>query len=174
MNAKYVPDKIDLNIIALLNQDGRMPSTTIAKKIEAITSRTVNNRIKALVKHGLINIRGVVNPSAFGYEVMADVYIQVEPGQVRDVAEKVAGYSEVSYVACATGESDVSVSVRVSTIEELFNFVNDQLGRISGVLRTRSYILPIKLKDLDTWLPPEVTNEYNKLKNKTQKSENVS
>jgi Lrp/AsnC family transcriptional regulator for asnA, asnC and gidA len=170
MNAKYVPDQFDLNIIALLNQDGRMPSTTIAKKIEGITSRTVNNRIKALVKHGLINIRGVVNPSAFGYPVMADVYIQVEPGQVREVAEIVAEYSEATYVACATGESDVSVSIRVSTIEELFNFVNDQIGRIPGVLRTRSYILPIKLKDLDTWLPPEVLNEYNKHENKTKKS----
>jgi hypothetical protein len=30
--------------------------------------------------------------------------------------------------------------------------------------------LPIKLKDLDTWLPPEVLNEYNKHENKTKKS----
>ena len=62
MKAKYVPDQFDLNIIALLNQDVRMPSTTIAEKIEGIASRTVNTRIKALVKHGLINIRGVDNP----------------------------------------------------------------------------------------------------------------
>lgn len=172
MNTKYIPDKIDLKIIALLNHNGRMPSTVIAKKIEDITSRTVNNRIKALVKNNLINIRGVINPSAFGYEVLADVYIQVEPGQVKEVAEKVAGYSEVSYVACATGESDVSVSVRVSTIEELFNFVNEQLGRIPGVVRTRSYILPIKLKDLDTWLPPEVLYEHKNLKINTIEKQN--
>ncbi len=162
MNTKYVPDQIDLNIIALLNQDGRMPSTSIAKQIGGTTARTINNRIKNLVKHGMINIRAVVNPNAFGYEVMADIYIQVEPGKVTEVAEKVAAYSETTYVACATGDSDVSVSIRVSTIAELFNFVNDEIGNIPGVIRTRSYVLPKKLKDLDTWLPPEVTNEFHK------------
>ncbi len=162
MKTKNVPDKTDLNIIALLNKDGRMPSTTIAKKIGGITARTINNRIKSLVKHGFINIRAVVNPIAFGYEVMGDIYIQVEPGKVTEVAEKVAAYSETTYVACATGDSDVSVSIRVSTIAELFNFVNDEIGNIPGVIRTRSYVLPLKLKDLDTWLPPEVTSDIKK------------
>lgn len=166
MNSSYIPDKTDHKIIAMLNQDGRMPSTTIAKKIGGATARTINNRIKALVKHNIIKIRAVVNPEAFDCGVMADVYIQVEPGQVRRVAEKVAKYSEATYVACATGESDVSVSIRVNTIENLFDFVNDELGNIPGVLRTRSYVLPIKLKDIDTWLPKEVINEHNQLENK--------
>lgn len=159
---KYTPDQIDLNIISLLNQNGRMPSTSIAKKIGGTTARTVNNRIRNLISQGYINIRAVVNPSAFGYEVMADVYIQVEPGKVTEVAQKVAEYAETTYVACATGDSDVSVSVRVSTIEEMFNFVNEELGMIEGVIRTRSYVLPRKIKDLDTWLPPEISGNTSK------------
>ena len=87
---------------------------------------------------------------------MADVFIDVEPGRVREVAYKVAELPAVSYVACAAGESDVSVSLRVRNIEELFNFVNEKLGKIPGVRRTQSYILPLKIKDLDTWLPPGV------------------
>ena len=42
------------------------------------------------------------------------------------------------------------------TIEELFHFVDQKLGKIPGVRRTHSYVLPLKLKDLDTWLPPNV------------------
>ena len=45
---------------------------------------------------------------------------------------------------------------KVRTIEELFHFVDQKLGKIPGVRRTHSYILPLKLKDLDTWLPPNV------------------
>jgi hypothetical protein len=30
------------------------------------------------------------------------------------------------------------------------------LGKIPGVRRTQSYVLPLKIKDLDTWLPPNV------------------
>ena len=89
-----------------------------------------------------------------GYDVMADVFIEVEPGRVREVAEKVARFPQVSYVACATGASDVSISLRVRDIEELFDFATEKLGKIPGVRRTQSYLLPLKIKDFDTWLPP--------------------
>jgi DNA-binding Lrp family transcriptional regulator len=75
---------------------------------------------------------------------------------VRAVADIVASFPEVSYVACATGESDVSITVRVRNNEELFNFVTDQLSVIPGVRRTQTYLLPVMLKDIDSWLPPEL------------------
>lgn len=131
-----------------------MPSAEIARRLGNVSSRTVNNRIKALTDQGIIDIRAVVNPAAVGYQVMADVHLEVEPGRVREIAELVADFPQVTYVACATGDSDVSISLRVRTIEELFHFVDQKLGRIPGVRRTQSYVLPLKLKDLDTWLPP--------------------
>ncbi len=83
---------------------------------------------------------------------------------MREVAEVVAAFPQISYVACATGESDVSISVRLRSIEELFKFVDEKLGRIPGVRRTQSYILPLKIKDLDTWLPPNVLDGNDKNK----------
>lgn len=133
-----------------------MSNSEIARKLGNVSARTVGNRIDTLNTQGVINVRAVVNPEAVGYGVLADVYIQTEPGRVREVAEIVAEFPQISYVACATGESDVSISLRVRTIEELFNFVNDKIGTIPGVRRTQSYILPFKIKDLDTWLPPNV------------------
>jgi Lrp/AsnC family transcriptional regulator for asnA, asnC and gidA len=152
----HKPDRTDWEIIALLNEDGRIPSTEIAQQLGNVTPRTVSNRIKALTEQGIINIRAIVNPDAVGYGVLADVYIEVEPGRVREVAEHAAQFPQVSYLACATGAVDVSVSLRVRNIEELFNFVTEKLGKIPGVRRTQSYILPLKIKDLDTWLPPNV------------------
>jgi Lrp/AsnC family transcriptional regulator for asnA, asnC and gidA len=148
------PDRTDWEIIALLNEDGRMPSAEIARRLGDVSARTVTNRIEALTKKGVINVRAIVNPEMVGYGVMADVFIEVEPGRVREVADQVAGLPQVSYVACATGDSDVSISLRVRSIEELFDFVTEKLGTIPGVRRTQSYLLPLKLKDLDTWLPP--------------------
>jgi Lrp/AsnC family transcriptional regulator for asnA, asnC and gidA len=152
-------DRIDWEIIALLNEDGRMPSAEIARRLGNVSARTITNRIDALTRKGTINIRAIVNPEKFGYSVLADVFIEVEPGRVREVAERVAEFSLVSYVACATGDTDISVSVRARSIEELFNFTTEKLGKISGVRRTQSYLLPLKIKDLDTWLPPEVPGE---------------
>ncbi|RME44649.1 MAG: Lrp/AsnC family transcriptional regulator [Chloroflexi bacterium] len=152
----YEPDDIDWKIILLLNQDGRMSSAEIARKLGNISARTVTNRIAALREHGIIDIRAIVNPDKVGYSVMADVLVEIEPGRVKEVAQQAARFPQCSYVACATGDSDVSISLRVRSIDELFSFVTEKLSKIPGVRRTHSYILPLKLKDMDTWMPPEV------------------
>ena len=86
------PDRTDWEIITLLNEDGRMPSAEIARRLGNVSARTVTNRIEALTNKGVISIRAVVNPEMVGYDVLADVFIEVEPGRVREVAEKVAGF----------------------------------------------------------------------------------
>ena len=131
-----------------------MPSTEIARELGNVSARTVSNRINTLTENGIINVRAVVDPEKVGYGVLADVFLEVEPGRVREVAQQAAEFPQSSYVACATGESDVSISLRVRSIEELFDFVTEKLGTIPGVRRTHSYLLPLKIKDLDTWLPP--------------------
>jgi len=155
----YQPDKTDWQIIALLNEHGRMASAEIARKLGNVSARTVTNRIKNLTDKGIIAVRAIVNPEKVGYGVMADVFIEVDPGRVREVAHQASKFPQTSYVACATGETDVSISLRVRSIEELFNFVTEKLGKIPGVRRTQTYLLPVKIKDLDTWMPPGVLDE---------------
>ena len=152
----HKPDSFDWKIIEMLNEDGRMPSAEIARKLGNVSARTVTNRINAFLEEGFINIRAIVNPEAVGYSVMADVLVDVEPGRVREVAQRAAEFPECSYVACATGETDVSISLRVRGINELFDFVTENLSKIPGVRNTQTYLLPLKIKDLDTWLPPNV------------------
>jgi len=130
-----------------------MSSTEIAERLDDISARTVNNRIRALTKDGIINIRAVVNPEKVGYTVLADVYIEAAPGKARDVGYQLAKFPEISYVACVVGDVDVSCSVRSRTIPELFDFVEGQVAKIEGVRRTQTYLLPYKIKEIDTWLP---------------------
>jgi len=150
------PDRIDWKIIALLNEDGRMPSAEIARRMGNVSARTVTNRIEALTAEGVIAIRAIVNPETVGYEVLADVFIETEPGQLREVAERVAEFPEVSYVACATGDTDVIISVRALNIKELYNFVIEVLGKTPGIRNTQTFLLPLKIKTIATWLPPEM------------------
>jgi Lrp/AsnC family transcriptional regulator for asnA, asnC and gidA len=157
----YKPDHTDWEIIALLNEDGRIPSAEIARRLGNVSARTVTSRIEVLVREGIINIRAIVNPETVGYGVLADVFIETEPGRLREVAEGVAEFPQVSYVACATGNTDVIISLRARNIEELFNFVNETLGKIPGVRRTHSYLLPLNIIDNMTWLPPYSLDESN-------------
>ena len=153
-------DHIDWKIISLLNEDGRMPNAEIERRLGNVSARTIKNRIDALTEKGIVNIKAVVNPAAVGYSVMADVFIETEPGRLREVAENVAKFPEVSYVACATGDKDVIISLRARNIEELFDFITEELGKTPGVRRTKSYLLPLNIKDLFTWLPPDAYQEH--------------
>jgi len=152
----YRPDRTDWKIIALLNEDGRMSSAEIARQLGDVSARTVSNRIHALTEQRIINIRSIVNPEVVGYGVLADVFIEVEPGYVRDVAEHMADLPQVSYAACATGDTDVIISVRARNINELYDFVIETLSKIPGVRHTQTIPLPIKIKSVVRWMPPGV------------------
>ena len=158
----YQPDITDWKIIALLNEDGRMSSAEVARRLGDVSARTVKNRIDILTKRGIINIRSIINPDLVGYCILADVFIQVDPGWVRKVATTLAEFSQVSYVACATGDTDIIISIRAQQIQELYDFVTEVVGKISSVRHTKTYLLPLNLKTNVTWLPPNVfDNETN-------------
>jgi len=158
----YEPDRIDWQIIKLLIQDGRLSNAEISRNLNDVSARTVTNKIDALIKQGIINIRGIVNPENIGYEVLTDVFIEVEPGALRPIANQLADYPQISYLALATGDTDIIISVRSRSIDELFDFVVEEIGKIPGVRHTRTYPLPLSIKDITTWLPPEVINHADK------------
>jgi Lrp/AsnC family transcriptional regulator for asnA, asnC and gidA len=150
----FKPDQTDWKIIALLNQDGRMSSAEISRHLGDVSARTVTNRSDVLIEQGIINIRSIVNPEMVGYGVLADVFIEVESGTLRTVADHLAKLPQISYLACANGDTDIIISLRASSIEELYNFVIEVDSKVSGFRRTQTHLLPIKIKALDIWLPP--------------------
>jgi len=155
----HEPDGIDWQIIKLLMGNGRLSSADISRQLGDISARTVTNRIEILTEKGIINIRSIVNPESIGYCVLADVFIEVEPGQLRNVADHLRHYPQISYIALATGETDIIISVRAKEIDELYDFVIETIGRIPGVRHTKTFPLPLNLKDITSWLPPEVINQ---------------
>lgn len=140
-------DEIDKKISDLLIEDGRMTCVEISRRIGNITERAVRYRIDRLIKKGIISIRGNVNALNLGFHVFADVFIEVEPGQVIEVARKIADFEQVSYVACATGERDISVQIFAKDNTELYTFVTDVISRIPGVRRTHTSFVPVIIKD---------------------------
>lgn len=147
-------DELDKKISDLLIEDGRMSCVEIARRIGNITERAVRYRIDRLIRKGIIDIRANVDAKQLGFSVIADVFVEVEPGQVLDVARKIAEYETVSYVACATGERDISVQIFARDNEELYTFVADLISRIPGVRRTHTSFVPLIIKDDQRWSIP--------------------
>jgi len=149
-------DDIDRRIVALLLEDGRSSAAEITRRLGVdVSERSVRYRIDRLRRVGVMRVSAVVNPQALGYEVTGDVQVEVAPGKLRQVAEQVARFPNVSYVAASAGEVDLSVQVYAHDNQELMRFVDEVLGHIDGVTRTRTVIVPWKLKDVYEWQVPE-------------------
>ena len=156
-------DQLDKQIIDLLTKDGRMSCADIAREIGTISERSVRYRLEKLVSENVIRINAAPVPQSLGYSVVADVFIEVESGQVLEVARKIAGYENVSYVAGSTGESDISIQIITKDNRELYEFVTEVLGKIPGVRKTTTSMIPFIVKDTSQWrIPSRVFKEFSK------------
>lgn len=148
-------DRLDAAIVDLLMRDGRMSCAEIARRIGRISERSVRYRIDRLAKRNIVRILAIPNPTALGYTVTADVWLEVEAGRIRDVARQMAQYECVSYVACSTGDRDVSIQVVAHDTAELYRFVSEVVGQVPGVRRTTTLLVPEVVKDIYEWaIPP--------------------
>jgi Lrp/AsnC family transcriptional regulator for asnA, asnC and gidA len=139
-----------------------MPSAEIARRLGGISERVVRYRIDRLVTDKAIRLTAIVNPKAAGYPVVADVWMEIEPGHVMEVARQMTRFEQVSYVACATGDRDLSLQIFASGNEELFQFVTEVLGQVPWVRKTSTILVPMILKDVYDWHIPEGTSPDRK------------
>ena len=152
-------DAIDRKIVALLSEDGRISSAEMTRRIGHVSERAVRYRIERLVRAGVVKITAIVNPQAVGYRVTGDVLIEVAPGMLQAVAEQLCSLDNISYVAGSVGDGDLSAQVYARDTEDLLRFVDEVIGKVQGVSRTRTVVVPWKLKDIYEWRIPETVGE---------------
>jgi DNA-binding Lrp family transcriptional regulator len=128
-------DDLDRTVIALLTEDGRLSASEIAGRIGGVSERTIRNRIAGLLQNRHIVIGAIPDPTSLGREVQADVFLQVEPGKVDDVAIELGEYDEVGYLAAISGEYNLTAAVFVATHADLLDFCETVIARIDGVRR---------------------------------------
>lgn len=78
-------DHLDLEIIRLLQKDGRISVTELAEKVKS-SRATVTNRLRRLMDEELIMVRGGLNLRKFGFK-MASVGLEVKKESARKEVE---------------------------------------------------------------------------------------
>jgi Lrp/AsnC family transcriptional regulator for asnA, asnC and gidA len=151
----YEFDALDIKIVNLLLEDGRMPASEIARRLDDISERAVRYRIDRMVNDGIIRVSAVAKPQAFGLTTIADVWMEVESDRILEVAKRMTEFDNVSYVACGIGQSDVSIQIVAKDTAEIYQFVTEVVRKVPGVRKTTTSIVPLVLKDVYQWRIPE-------------------
>jgi len=134
-------DEIDRNILRLLQEDGRMSYSEIARRI-GIPESTVRLRVKRLIEEGIIRkFAALINPFKAGYNIVAFIAVDIEPNKIKKAVEELSKLPEVDVLGIATGAHDVLMQVTVRDLQELENFLIEKLGKIDGIKSTETSIL---------------------------------
>jgi Lrp/AsnC family transcriptional regulator for asnA, asnC and gidA len=143
----------DRELIALLNQNARMTSAEISRQL-GLAERTVRNRIARLINEGIIKLVAVVDPIDFGYDLIVDIFCEVEAPQRETVIGALTEIPEISYIAVSTGDQDLSLQALFKNSTDMNEFITTRLYQIPGIRRSRAVLVPRIVKDTHQWLPP--------------------
>ncbi len=134
-----VLDKLDFEILSILQEDGRMSFTVIAERLK-ISVGTARTRLNKLIEDGTVNIIGRVDPDKVGFRCYAHIAVFVRPATLKEkIAQKIATLPEVSFLAMTSGDYDLEVDVMCRDNNHLVDFVND-ISKIAGVQQTKTTI----------------------------------
>lgn len=132
-------DELDRNIIQILQDNGRASNARIARDV-GVSEGTVRRRLQSLLQDGIIKVVALPDPEVLGYNTEALVGIQVDPDKIDEVSRKLAVLKESSWVSVTTGSFDIFCWVTLPSSEDLGNFLKSEVGTISGVRRTETFV----------------------------------
>lgn len=143
-------DKVDLQIIRILQRDGRTPNTDIARDL-GVSESTVRNRISRLIEKKVIQIVAVADPFKLGLDVAAMIKIHSDVKKVDSVAAELSKINEIWYVALATGRSTFDVEVYVKNIHQLHQLLEKRIWPIDGIEQTETSVVMSYIKREYCW-----------------------
>jgi len=143
-------DQTDCRIIELLQKDGRMPNTIIAKKLK-ISEATVRTRLNRLTKEKYIQIVAVSNPLKLGFEIVGMLRIEVDIKKIDAVSKELSKIDQIWYIVHATGSSDIYAEFNAKSIGELNDIISQKMNKIDGLRKTETSLVLKYIKRRYDW-----------------------
>jgi len=130
-------DDLDFRIIGQLQDDGRKPSTEIARAL-GVPRTTVARRIERLVRDKIITIGAFANGPKIGLPVQAMILLEVAPIKYEAVVEAVVALDEVRWVGILSGPYDLLIEAMVPSNDTLRRLLLQKLAKIEGITRMQT------------------------------------
>ncbi|TCO55242.1 Lrp/AsnC family transcriptional regulator [Actinocrispum wychmicini] len=137
-------DRIDRQIIAELQRDGRLSVTDLAARVKLSVS-PCHRRLRELERTGAIRgYRAIVDPTTLGLNFEALVFVSMRQGDRQTVAnleEAVAHLPQVIQAQRLFGDPDYLLRVVTTDLVAFQELYDSQLATLPGVQRLVSTIV---------------------------------
>lgn len=142
-------DKIDLQILNLMQANARVSNADLARELEMAPS-AVLERVKKLEQREIIQrYNAAINPQAVNQKLLAFIFIKTSEGLGVDVKistslSKLPQVQEVHHVA---GEDCFLVKIRTEDSASLMALMRTKIKSIPGVVSTKTTIVLETVKE---------------------------
>ena len=137
-------DKLDRNILAELQMDGRLSLTDLAERV-GLSLSPCHRRLRALEQSGAISgYQAQLDAEALGLTFEALVFVTMRDGDRDTVAafeDAVAGVPNALRVQRLFGDPDYLLQVVARDIREFQRLYDEQLSALPGVQRLSSTLV---------------------------------
>ncbi|MEN2974093.1 MAG: Lrp/AsnC family transcriptional regulator [Candidatus Caldarchaeales archaeon] len=139
-------DEKDLEILKILQENGRASYSEIARKL-GLSEAAVYTRIQKLIKQGIIKgFQAILDSEKIGLNLTAIIAIKAQPTKYENVLKELSQMSEISEIYDVTGDYYCLIKLKVSNRESLAKFL-DRVGTMDGVVATDTRIVLRTIKE---------------------------
>jgi Lrp/AsnC family transcriptional regulator for asnA, asnC and gidA len=149
-NKKKMLDQIDCQMIELLQKDGRISNTDLAKEI-GISEATVRTRLNRLINEEYIQIVAVSNPIKLGFKIVGNIRIHVEIKKMEKIIRELKKLKPLWFIVQTTGGTGIDTEFVVKSLDELNDLIFEKINKIDGVVRTETTLFLKYLKRHYDW-----------------------
>ena len=129
-------DDVNLRIIDILSKDSSTPFVEVAKQI-GISDATVHIRVKKLISEGIISKFTIsVDNDLLGYDHLAFIGINVEPGFADEAIAELSNLEEVLEIHEMHGAFDLLLKVRAKDLNQMRDLVEKKIRKLRRILET--------------------------------------
>jgi len=138
-------DEVDVQLLSLLQQDGRITNADLAKKV-GLSPPSVLQRVRVLEKAGLIKgYFGLLDPEKLGLRITALAMISLSLHQEQPIERFRRSINEIPEVLeCyhVSGEFDFLLKIVVKDIRAYEMLIRERLSKIKGIQQIKtSFVL---------------------------------
>ena len=143
-------DQLDCQMIELLQKDGRISNTDIAKKM-GISEATVRTRLNRLIREEYIQIVAVSNPIKLGFKIVGNIRIHVEIMKMDRIIKELEKLKPLWFIVQTTGGTGIDTEFVVKSLDELNDLIFDKINRIDGIIKTETSLFLKYIKRQYDW-----------------------
>jgi Lrp/AsnC family transcriptional regulator for asnA, asnC and gidA len=149
-NKKKILDQVDCQMIKLLQKDGRISNTDLAKEI-GISEATVRTRLNRLINEEYIQIVAVSNPIKLGFKIVGNIRIHVEIKKMDKIIRELKKLKPLWFIVQTTGGTGIDTEFVVKSLNELNDLIFEKINKIDGIVRTETTLFLKYLKRHYDW-----------------------